>query len=153
MTSVFFIELSISNKIRYVCDIVEKFYNQNLTVHIFTKDKQSAHLVDQQLWSWKPNSFVPHKQVSEEAQDADEPVLISSSGEWPQPAQALVLFDPLPADVFLDYDYVVDFAETYDQSKVAESRKRFRLVRDMDGLNLEYIQLGAFLNKTFTDST
>ncbi len=153
MTSIFFIELSISNKIRYVCDIVEKFYDQNRTVHIFTKDKQSARLVDQMLWSWKPNSFIPHKQVTEEDADTDEPVLISSDGEWPQPAQALVLFDPLPADVFFNYEYVVDFAETYDPQKVVDSRKRFRIVRDTEGLNLEYIQLGAFLNKTFSDST
>ena len=41
------------------------FYRQNQRVFIYTQDQQSAHDIDEMLWAFDPDSFVPHNLIGE----------------------------------------------------------------------------------------
>lgn len=142
---VLFIELAISNKVRKVCDIVEKLFNDGKKVNIYFNNLNDAKTVDRQLWIWKPEPFIPHKIFNFETQDSIEPVLLFTRSDITEKADVLLLFDPLPIEFFESYSLVIDFAELYDTQKLQESRQRFKVVRDTGRYELEFIKLGAFL--------
>lgn len=142
---VYFVELAVPQKARYVCDIVEKFYRDGQKVAIFTKEKKDALQLDQQLWVWKPESFIPHRMVDEQAASDEEPVLITSSPDNLPQAEALIQFDPIPAERMSGFKYVIDFAETYRKDKLHASRERFKQIRDAGKYELEFVKLGSFL--------
>ena len=41
------------------------FYRQNQRVFIYTQDQESAHNIDEMLWAFDPDSFVPHNLIGE----------------------------------------------------------------------------------------
>jgi DNA polymerase-3 subunit chi len=44
----------------FACRLAEKAYRLGHSVYIHTEDKQQANEVDQLLWSFRSNSFIPH---------------------------------------------------------------------------------------------
>ncbi len=143
-TEVYFIELAVSNKVKYICDIVEILYSAKIHVDIYCVQKKDAVLVDQLLWSWKQDSFIPHAQAGEED---GEPVILHSVEIPENGSGALILFDPLGPEKFSDFKYVIDFAELYDKERLLASRKRFKAIRDGGHYKIEFLKLGAFLQK------
>lgn len=142
---VLFIELKIASKNKYICEIVEKIYNNNISLNIYAEGKNASQL-DNLLWTWKQESFIPHK-INENNPTSDEKVIISNSIENLHAAQALVLHDPLPIDLLQKYKLIIDFAEIYHSDKKIESRKRFKELRDSNKFDIHFTHLGAFLSK------
>jgi DNA polymerase III subunit chi len=142
---VIFFELKNASKNRCICDIVEKLYDSNISVTIFSNDKKNAAQLDDLLWTWKQDSFIPHS-IAGLTEDSN-PVTINLSGESLSKTQALILADPLPVDSFSFYDLIIDFAEVYHSDKKQESRSRYKLLRDSEKFDLHFLQLGAFLAK------
>ncbi len=144
--SVIFIDLSISNKIKYICDIVEKLYDNDVAVTIYTGEKHTAQNIDRQLWIWKQESFIPHTISDLPERAKDESVIITTNPDIESGGGALILYDPLPMEKFETYTLVIDFAEVYSSDLLQKSRQRFKAIRDSERYRLEYKKLGAFLN-------
>ncbi len=144
---VYFIDLPVNNKPRYICDITEKLYTQELTCTIFCKKDQSTQLLDKLLWTWKQESFIPHTLYSGDSnKPIEEPVIISTILPIPHQSNALLLFDPTDdISLFDTYTTIIDFAETYDSHKLKESRIRFKNLRELDKYKLEFLKLSTFL--------
>lgn len=146
-TKVIFIDLAISNKQKYVCDIVEKLFNDDKKTAVYVKDSKDADTLDRLLWVWKQDTFIPHIIAEEMIEELEDPVVIIKNKEILPKTEALVLFDPLPIDYFNLYKIVIDFAEVYSPQKAQESRKRYKQVRDADNYDLKFIKLGEFLKQ------
>lgn len=146
-TKVIFIDLAISNKQKYVCDIVEKLFNDGKNTAVYVKDSKDADTLDRLLWVWKQDTFIPHIIAEEIIEELEEPVVIIKNKEILPKTEALVLFDPLPIDHFDLYKIVIDFAEVYSPQKAQESRTRYKQVRDSNGYDLKFIKLGEFLKQ------
>ncbi|GEM_PF-919433 len=148
---IYFIDLSVNNKPRYVCDITEKLYARQLTCTIYCVKEQSAQLLDKLLWTWKQESFVPHtlcpaKTITE---NIPEPVLISSALPLNHHTNVLILFDPFNDNShFSPYDFIIDFAETYDNIKINESRKRYKTFLNSEQFEPVFLKLSEFLKKS-----
>ncbi|MGD9898769.1 MAG: DNA polymerase III subunit chi [Calditrichaceae bacterium] len=145
-TSVTFIELKITAKERYICQIVEKLFNKNLRTTVYVADKKAAFNLDNLLWNWKQESFVPHSIMNDPSMAPEDPVIITSNESFPALTDALILYDPLPVSKFEGYRYIIDFAEIYDNTKLVESRKRYAAFLHKEEYELSFMQLGAFLN-------
>ena len=146
-TKVIFIDLTISNKQKYVCDIVEKLFNDDKNTAVYVKDSKDADMLDRLLWVWKQDTFIPHIIAEEMIEELEDPVVIIKNKEILPKTEALVLFDPLPIDYFDLYKIVIDFAEVYSPQKTKESRTRYKQVRDADNYDLKFIKLGEFLKQ------
>lgn len=140
---IYFVELSVDKKAAFVCDIAEKLFKENNSVHIYCKEKRDLNRLDQLLWTWKQDSFVPHALVETAG---DEPVYLSAGVDQLPGGDALVMFDPVEQDVIKKYKYVVDFAETFDNAKKQESRVRYKAAMRLQKDAVSFVQLGAFLN-------
>jgi len=142
---VIFIELKIASKNRCICDIVEKLYENNITITIYTEDNKNANQLDDLLWTWKQDSFIPHV-IAGSGNDLNDVTILFSSESMPE-TQAIVLTDPLPAEKLISYDMIIDFAEIYHSDKKQASRNRYKELRDSGKFDLYFMQLGAFLAK------
>ena len=99
---VLFIELKIVSKNKYVCEIAEKLFQNNISTNIFAEG-ESALQIDKVLWTWKQESFIPH-QINDGNSSVNGHVLISSSPENLSPTQAIILHDPLPLEALKSYN-------------------------------------------------
>lgn len=148
LPKIFFIELNVQNKFRHTCDIIENFYNKEITATVFVKDSKNTGNLDRQLWTWKQESFIPHVILNDYTNQPEEPIIITTNEKFPAVTETLILFDPLQSAPLDQYKYVIDFAEIYHPEKLKLSRERYKKLKDPDRYNLEFYKLGAFL-KTF----
>ncbi len=146
MGRVTFLELKVSGKERAVCDIIEKFYQQKVRTTVYFADKNKAVQLDNLLWTWKQDSFIPHCYAANGESNTDEPVVLTSSPLPDVKADVLILFDPLPPEQLAAFSTIIDFAEVYDPEKRSESRQRYKKLRDDKRFELDFYPLGAFLN-------
>lgn len=140
---VLFVELKIAAKIKYICEIAEKLFLNNIPISIYSKNDLPQ--IDNQLWTWKQESFIPHRILKAGISKAVEPVLLFNDFENPPDTEAIILSDPLSFEYLQRYKLVVDFAEVYHSEKKLESRKRFKNMRDSKKFDIHFTQLGAIL--------
>ena len=145
-SKIFFIELNVQNKFRHTCDIIENFYNKNITVTVFVSDDKNATNLDRQLWTWKQESFIPHVIINNYTNEPDETVIITTNESFPVISDALIFFDPTQSAPLDQYKYVIDYAEIYHPEKLRQSRERYKKLKNLNSYNLEFFKLGAFLN-------
>lgn len=85
----------------FACRLCEKAMNQGMKIYIHTDSEKLAQEMDDLLWSFKPESFIPHAIVGlDEDLDADEeiPVFIGFGTTCDVSATLLInLSDGIPA--------------------------------------------------------
>lgn len=86
---------SIEDRLSFALRLTEKAWQQNCSVVLLTADNATADFFDQQLWHFKPESFIPHSRT-----DASAPVVIASDpGLLPLRDLLINLGPVLPSDV------------------------------------------------------
>jgi len=104
------------------------FYRQGQRVFIYTSDQQQAHIIDELLWSFEPDSFVPHNlfgegpkggsaiEISWQAPSNRRPILINLTSTVPHFAN--------------QFSQIVDFVPT-DETLKQNARERFKGYRQL----------------------
>lgn len=112
----------------HACLQASYFYRQNQRVYILTEDQHHAEQVDEMLWAFDCDSFVPHNLVGEgPVQGA-----IVEIGHTAPKGRRSVLINlttnvPNFANQFL---YIVDFVPTNEELK-QQARERFKTCRQL----------------------
>lgn len=52
-------------RLHFTCKLLEKAYKNRHRVYIHAQDQQQAHLLDEMLWTYKEDSFIPHNLYGE----------------------------------------------------------------------------------------
>jgi len=145
-TEIIFLTLSVANKLRVVCDVVENEFEQNNKVVINVSDENEGKTLDNMLWSWKQSSFIPHDFTNTLTESNQDPVRIATDISENISYDTLILVNPAELDVCNNYKRVIDFAEKYNPTKLETDRKRYKLYRDKK-YKIETINPGEFLHK------
>jgi len=98
----------------HTCLQAANFYRQNQRVFIYSADQQTAHQLDELLWAFEPDSFVPHNlpgegpkngaavEISWQPPTNRRPVLINLTSTVPNFAnQFSLIVDFVPSDEIL----------------------------------------------------
>lgn len=73
----------------FACRLAETAWRQQRQVYLHVTDHDLAVQLDQQLWNFRPDAFLPHRLISEEGPAA--PVLIGwQVDEAPDPGDVLI---------------------------------------------------------------
>jgi len=83
MTEVLFYRLStrsINERCLFVCKLTEKAYRLGRKILIRTESGQQSRYLDNQLWIFRQQSFIPHTLASNAQQAQAVPVLLSETG-------------------------------------------------------------------------
>lgn len=111
---------SAENRLRFACRLTDKAYRLGNRVFIHTESAQQTRLLDDLLWTFQQNSFVPHS-VYQDAGEAPAPVLLAHDAEPDASSQVLI---NLAAEVPLFFSRFERVAELVDET--AEVRRSGR---------------------------
>jgi DNA polymerase-3 subunit chi len=144
-TDIVFIVLNSTVKSRIVCDLAENCYLNNERLVIYTKSEEECRKIDLLLWTWKQQSFIPHKYFDTLSSSQKEPIVLTTNIDNPADYTTVLLVDPLPVEKVIQFSKVIDFAEKYDSQGLELSRQRYKVYKNQ-GLKISTRQPGEFLH-------
>ncbi|WP_354624816.1 DNA polymerase III subunit chi [Psychromonas sp. MME2] len=122
----------ISDHFAYACSLASFFYLQNKKVFIYTDNQQDAFAIDEYLWQFDGDSFVPHNLLGEGPRFGT-PVEIS----WHAPTHPRSILINLSANApefAINFQHIVDFVPVAEPLKI-NARIRYSAYKKM-GLTL-----------------
>lgn len=90
--------------------------------------------LDQLLWGYAPESFLPHGQAGDE-HDADQPILIAETPEAGNGARNIAMADGVWREEALAFDRAFHF---FDADRIAEARIAWKGLADREGVERRY---------------
>jgi DNA polymerase III subunit chi len=111
----------------YACQLAEKAYLKGHRVYIHATDRAEAELLDILLWSFRPDSFVPHALLSE----ADEaiPVAVGYGDSPGHHDDVMINLSATIPDFFSRFQRLGEVLYQ-DPDRLEAGRRRFRLYRE-----------------------
>ena len=101
---------------------------------IVAGDGKLRAALDQLLWTYAPESFLPHGQAGGE-DDARLPVLIAAAPEAANGARNIALADGTWREEALGFDRAFHF---FDEDRIAEARAAWKGLADREGVERRY---------------
>ncbi len=116
---------------RFACRYINRAYTAGSRVFVYARSEQQARELDDLLWRFRAESFVPHALAGDpDADPADYPVLI---GHHAPPAGEngvlLNLSGALP-DFHGRFERIAEIFNRSDQADLAAARQAFKVYRD-----------------------
>ncbi|HDY84997.1 hypothetical protein LCGC14_0788170 [marine sediment metagenome] len=108
----------------FACRLIEKAYKQGHQIYIHTDDLEQADQINQTLWSFRADSFVPH-QLADESSATDCPVLIGYNTKPPRLMDLLINLATEQPIFFSQFERVAEFINDDKQLKLM-GRERYR---------------------------
>ncbi len=119
---------------RLACKLAEKAWQQNYRVFIYAESSTHAQQLDNLLWTFRQDSFVPHEILVDSVQPT-MPIYIGYGSRIATEMTALInLTDTVP-DFFFQYQRIAEIVENTETAK-SLGRERYRFYRDK-GLELK----------------
>jgi DNA polymerase-3 subunit chi len=117
-----------NGRLLLACRLAEKAYNLQHKVYIHSAGEAQAQLLDDLLWTFRQNSFIPHSLYPAVPADRS-PVLI---GWHPDPAVEADVLLNLGENIPVFFESFARVIELVDQNEavLSQSRQRFRLYRE-----------------------
>lgn len=110
----------------HTCFLSAHHFRQNQRVFIYCQSQEQAHKIDELLWSFEPDSFVPHNLTGEGPQSGSA-VEIS----WQAPTSrrpVLINLTSTVPDFAHQFSQIIDFVPS-DESLKQAARERFKAYR------------------------
>jgi DNA polymerase III subunit chi len=119
--------------------LLERSLERGWHVVVQTTDPQRIEALDQSLWTFRDDSFLPHGREGDALQ-AYDPIILATSDINPNQAALRVLIDraPLPEDA-LHYERIVLMFDGQDELSLVDARAQWAKAKKM-GLDVTYWQ-------------
>jgi DNA polymerase III subunit chi len=120
----------------FTCRLIEKIYRKGLQVYIHAMSEEQATELDDLLWSFRSDRFIPHTLAS----NPDEaPIKIGCSGEPEEHQEVLINLAADVPDFFSRFDRVAEIVPLGEERRVS-ARQNYRFYKDR-GYSLQYHQI------------
>ena len=139
MTRIDFYQISDSETaLEFACRLIDQIYRRGYRIHVHTGDQNMAHQLDELLWSFAEERFIPHELYSRQS---DVPIKIAADTEPEDHQDVLVNLSGSVPDFFSRFDRVAEVVPV-DENSRNDARNNFRFYKDR-GYALEYHQIAA----------
>ena len=115
-------------RLKLACRIVEKAYRLGHRVYVRTGNSDDTNELDDLLWTFSQNSFIPH-QLSTESDSRESPVVIGEHLPAAESTDVVISVADDPVSNFTAYTRIVEIVGRKDDEK-ASGRNRFRYYRE-----------------------
>lgn len=129
LPALYFVRLERQNKAQHVGRLAEMYFNLGQRMLIVVANEEMATSLDRYLWTFKKKSFLPHVVHQDSNEPCDDVILISTVEQNYNKADVLICASPCSPSFLKEFQFVYDFAETYDTQLADAARERFRLYR------------------------
>ncbi len=119
---------------RALPQIAEKVVATGGRLLIVTASEDQRSALDRLLWTYTPESFLPHARAGGEA-DADQPILIAPDIAPANGARHVAIVDGQWRDEALTFDRAFHF---FDDEAIREARLAWKALADRDGIERRY---------------
>ncbi len=109
-------------------DLLQKTLAKGWRVLVRSADKDRIDYLDGWLWSWRDDSFLPHG-LAEEPQAERQPVLLTTTADNANAAQALFLLDDADPGELGAYERCVVMFDGGDEALVGAARRRWKALK------------------------
>jgi DNA polymerase-3 subunit chi len=120
---------------RFACKLIETAYRKGSFCYVLTDSPQQSHTLDELLWTFRPNSFIPHEIYQGETPQFPNTVLI---GHQVAPAQWQKVILNLATHPLSDLSNTERVLEVLDNNESLKQlgRQRYRYYQQL-GLSLQ----------------
>ena len=101
---------------------------------LIVADEARLPALDRLLWTFKPESFLPHACAGGDA-DAAQPILLAAAPEAANGARNVALVDGVWRDEALGFDRALHF---FDEERIREARLAWKALAARDGVERRY---------------
>ena len=129
-----FYQLGGSPPDQVIASIAEKILAQDGRLLVIAADEGALARLDRQLWDAGPGSFLPHA-IAGGADDARQPILLSSSPDAPNVARNILIADGEWRDAALAYDRTFYL---FDSASLEAARLAWKLLAGREGIERRY---------------
>jgi DNA polymerase-3 subunit chi len=130
MTEVVFVEVTASQIETRACEIAEHTYAQGERLQIIALDEEQAARLDDLLWTYKPDNFVPHGRWKSMDSESDHPVVITTRKERVPGIASLLTMDYCPVKMVQQFSKVIHVVVVDNQERLEASRRYWTLLKD-----------------------
>ena len=136
MTEIRFYHLKRKSLDQALPEILEKALERGYKAVIKHKDESALKQLNDTLWTFRPNSFIPHGMKPDQYAE-NQPVWLTTEDETPNDADLLVVTGGAEPHDLSKFKLCVEFLEDHDQDAIKASRQRWKSYKD-DGLEISY---------------
>lgn len=122
MTEVLFIEVTARRMEMRACEIAERTYTQGNRLQIIAADQNQAARLDDLLWTFRPDSFVPHGLFEEERDEPPQPVVITTKLEPIPGIESLLMLNYCPTELVGQFSHVIHLIIVDNPERLQASR-------------------------------
>lgn len=140
MTEIRFYHLTRSALEEALPALLEKTLERGLRAVVMAGSAERVEALTQRLWTYNPNSFLPHGNAKDGNADM-QPVWLTPLDERPNDAEFLFLTDGAQSARVADYQRVCEIFDGNDDEAVAAARLRWKDYKAA-GHDLSYWQQG-----------
>ncbi|MFT6433470.1 MAG: DNA polymerase-3 subunit chi [Candidatus Azotimanducaceae bacterium] len=123
----------------FSCRLIAKIYRMGHQVHIHAESDAQAEEIDNLLWSFRPESFIPHM-LDNVAEIAPVRIGCSNMNEPSTHQEVLVNLSGAVPDFFSRFERVAEVVPLDENSRDA-ARENFRFYKDR-GYEIKYNKVG-----------
>lgn len=109
---------------QFACRLAEKAYRLENRVHIHVASDDSAHKLDDLLWTFRDGSFVPHEILGSSTGDPDSPITIGCNDVPAGNCDLLINLGDTVPELAGSFPRVAEVV-TSDEDCKSQSRQRF----------------------------
>jgi len=111
----------------FACRLIEKAYKLGHQMYIHTENEAQARLMDDLLWTFRENSFIPHEKLGQVNQDT--PVYIGHKTAPTQLNDILINMTREVPNELTQFSRTIELVDN-DPEIRQQGRQRFRTYRD-----------------------
>lgn len=138
MTEVRFYHLTRKTLEQTLPELLTKTLERGWRAVVLTGSEERAEVINQHLWTFDPDSFLPHGGPKDGHADS-QPVYLTAADERPNAANVLFLVDGTETARAAEYDRICDLFDGNDPEAVADARRRWKAAKEA-GHTLQYWQ-------------
>lgn len=118
--------------------LLERSLERNWRVVVQTVDEARCSLLDEHLWTFRPDSFLPHGLDSEPFAE-EQPILLTAGAENVNNATVRFVIDGAEPPALDGYERVVFMFDGHDSAQVDGARSHWKALKE-EGHALSYWQ-------------
>jgi DNA polymerase-3 subunit chi len=130
MTEVIFVEVNAGRMEIRACEIAEENYARGKRLQIIALDREQAERLDDLLWTFKPDTFIPHGLWAGSPDEPAQPVVITPRKEAVGGMDSLLMMGYGEVDLVSQFSQAFHLVVVDNQERLDGSRGYWTLLKD-----------------------